>query len=253
MGPRLLAALPALVVLSASGRALAWQESHQVGDDAEIRVGTSGAADVERRVKWHVVRGPLKSVDLVNVDASAVVEPDVIISAEDGRSLTAHALRHDERTVRISVDEPRAIMRGTFTFAVRWHEDLVAARVLARDGGSWRLALSAPVASDAFDGSRTVFELPAAPEPPVAIVADTGAVDDAAVATLRRDPGSTSSSSCAPTSGGERRRSGRCASTRARSSRQAGHRPGRPPSCKRRPSPTACAPSPSASFSGRSP
>src|SRR6202035_2950345 len=49
---------------------------------------------------------------------------------------------------------------------------------------------SAPVATDGFDASKTVFELPAAPDAPVAVLADTGAVDDSVVASLRRDPGS---------------------------------------------------------------
>ncbi len=92
--------------------------------------------------------------------------------------------------MRITIDEPRLLMRGTFVFDVRWHLDLVAARALTRDGATWRLSWSSPVATDGFDAAKTVFELPAAPDAPVAIVADTGAVDDAAVSSLQRDPGS---------------------------------------------------------------
>jgi hypothetical protein len=171
-----------------SGRALAWQEAHQTGDEARVRVDPAGRAQVEHRIRWHVVRGPLKFIDLVNVASSAVIEPDVPIAAEDGRSLLAHAARRDERTVRVTVDEPRALMRGNFTFEVRWRTDLVATRALARDGATWRLVFSAPVATDGFDAAHTVFELPAAPDPPEPIVADTGVVDDGAVATLHREP-----------------------------------------------------------------
>jgi hypothetical protein len=177
----------ALVALLVSGRALAWQEAHQTGDDVRVQVDSSGQARVEHRIRWHVVRGPLKYVDLVNVASSATLDPDVTIAAEDGRSLLAHATRRDERTVRVSVDEPRALMKGNFTFEVRWRVDLVTSHALARDGATWRLTWPAPVANDGFDAARTVLELPAAPDPPQPIVADTGVVDEGAVATLHRE------------------------------------------------------------------
>ncbi|HEX8789477.1 MAG TPA: hypothetical protein VF765_00895 [Polyangiaceae bacterium] len=183
------AAGSAALVLAVARPALAWQEAHQIGDDATVHVDAAGVAVVEHRVRWHVVRGPLKSIDLVNVDTAAVLEPEVTVTGEDGRALEAHAERHDGRTVHIVTAQPRTLMRGDFTFDVLWRVDLAATRALARDGSTWRLAWSAPVATDGFDAATTVFEVPAAPDPPVAIVADTGAVDDGAVASLRRDPG----------------------------------------------------------------
>jgi len=186
---RALALAVALVALLVSRRASAWQEAHQTGDDVHVRVDEAGVAQVEHRIAWHVVRGPLKSIDLVSIDPGVVLEPDVPIAAEDGRSLLAHAARRDDRTVRITVDEPRALMRGTFTFEVRWKVDLVATRALSRDGATWRLAWAAPVATDGFDASRTTLDLPAAPDAPAPIVADTGAVDEGAVASVRREPG----------------------------------------------------------------
>jgi len=186
---RALAAAAAAVALLASGRAHAWQEAHQTGDDVVVRIDPAGGADIKHGIRWHVVRGPLKSIDVVHVDPSATLEPDVPILSDDGRTLLAHASRRDDRTVRITIDEPRALMRGNFTFDVRWHLDLVASRALARDGATWRLVLSSPVATDGFDAARTVLDFPAAPDAPQPIVADTGAVDDGAVATLRREPG----------------------------------------------------------------
>jgi hypothetical protein len=184
-----LALAVALVALLVSGRAFAWQEAHQIGDDVRVQVDAAGVARVEHRIRWHVVRGPLKSIDLVSVEPGVTLEPDVPIAAEDGRALLAHAARRDDRTVRITIDEPRALMRGNFTFDVRWRADLVATRVLARDGAMWRLAWQSPVATDGFDAARTVLEFPSAPDAPQPIVADTGAVDDGAVATVRREAG----------------------------------------------------------------
>jgi len=179
----------AAVALLVSGRAHAWQEAHQTGDDVAVRIDATGGAEVKHAIRWHVVRGPLKSIDVVHVDPSVTLEPDVPITSEDGRSLLAHAVRRDDRTVRITIDEPRALMRGNFTFDLRWHVDLVATRALARDGATWRLAWSSPVATDGFDAAHTVLDFPAAPDAPQPLVADTGAVDDGAVATLRREPG----------------------------------------------------------------
>jgi hypothetical protein len=186
---RALAIAVAVIVLLMSGRARAWQEAHQTGDDVAVRIDGSGMAEVTHQIVWHVVRGPLKSIDVVHVDPSATLQPDVSIAAEDGRSLLAHASRRDDRTVRITVDEPRSLMRGNFTFELRWRVDLVAAQSLTRDGATWRLAWSSPVASDGFDAAHTRLDFPAAPDPPQPIVADTGLVDDGAVTTLRRERG----------------------------------------------------------------
>jgi hypothetical protein len=179
----------AALVLGVARPALAWQEAHQTDDDATVHLDDAGIAHVEHRVRWHVVRGPLKSIDLVNVDPAAELEPVVTITAEDGHTFEARAERHDDRTVRIVTSQPRSLMRGSFTFDVRWRVDLAASRALSRDGSTWRMSWSAPVATDGFDTATTVFEVPAAPDPPVAIVADTGAVDDGAVASLHREPG----------------------------------------------------------------
>lgn len=169
--------------------ASAWQEAHQAGDDLTVRVEADGSAAVRDVVKWRVVRGPVKQLDLVNVDPSALLDSAVTITAEDGRTTTGHLVRVDEKTVRILVDQPKAVMRGTFAFEARWKVDLVATHAIAFDGLSWRLSWSAPVASDGIDASRTVFDLPGAPEEPRPILADTGAVDDTAVASVQREDG----------------------------------------------------------------
>jgi hypothetical protein len=178
-----------LVATSASTRAWAWQEAHESGSDLTVRVEGDGAASVRDLVRWKVVRGPVKSIDLVNVDPAATLDPDVSITSEDGRALSGHLVRADERTVRVLVDQPKALMRGTFTFEARWRIHLLATHALVYDGANWRLTWSAPVASDGIDASRTVFDLPGAPEEPRAILADTGAIDENAVATLQRDGG----------------------------------------------------------------
>jgi hypothetical protein len=176
----------ALEVVFAPAPLLAWQEAHQTGDDATVRVDPNGVAVVDHVLRWRVLRGPLKSLDLANIDPSAVVEPSVSVVSDDGRRLAAQAVRHDDGTVRLTFDPPRALMRGNFTLDMRWQIDLTAAGALTHDGAAWRLAMSAPVAHDGFDGARTAFDVPAAPDGPRPINADHGTVDETAVATLRR-------------------------------------------------------------------
>jgi hypothetical protein len=190
-----------LLIALVPGHALAWQEFHQTGDDVQVELDADGKASFHHKLRWHVVRGPLKSIDLLNVDPSAEIDGDVPITAEDGRSFTAHAAWVEERAdkpadgahpttrpVRIVVDQPRALMRGTFTFALALRVDMVRSGAISRDGSMWRMGWSAPVAEDGFDGARTLLMTPAAPEPPKPIVADTGTVDDSVVSVLHRDP-----------------------------------------------------------------
>ena len=176
----------ALALTFATRRAHAWQEAHQTGDDAIVVVDAKGEASVTEQLRWHVVRGPLRAIDLTNLDPSAAYEEDVPVTAGDGRTFVAHAARRDPHTLRIAVDDPRGLMRGAFSFTLRSRVDLIASHALERDGATWRLAWASPAALDGFENVHATFDLPAAPEPPRPIVAETGTVDDAAVQTLHR-------------------------------------------------------------------
>jgi hypothetical protein len=190
MHPRRAVALAiAFLPLVVTAPARAWQEVHELGQDFVVRVESTGVASIEDKVRWHVVRGPLKSLDFGNLDVDRLRDPSVTVTAEDGRPLAAHLVRQDARTFRVVIDEPRAPLRGIFAFDLRWQTDLAASHALVKDGATFRLTWSAPAAVDGFDGARTVFDVPAAADPPQAIVSETGLVDDGAVASLRRDPG----------------------------------------------------------------
>jgi len=190
MHPRRAVALAiAFLPLIVPAQARAWQEAHELGQDFVVRVEGTGVASIEDKVRWRVVRGPLKSLDFGNLDIDRFRDPSVTVTAEDGRALAAHLVRQDSRTFRVVIDEPHAPVRGVFAFDLRWQTDLVASQALAKDGASFRLAWVEPAAIDGFDGARTVFDVPAAADPPQAIVPETGLVDEGAVASLRRDPG----------------------------------------------------------------
>src|SRR5580692_3572357 len=171
-GISLAAGATALLV---TAQAYAWHEAHIVGDEERVHVDSRGMASIEHLLKWRVVHGPLESIDLAGVDMGAVIDPATSVRTEDGRDLTAHAVRGDDSVVRIVLDSPRALARGIATFDVRWQIDLVATHAIVPDGGSWRLSWSFPVAVNGFDLPRIVLDLPAAPEPPRSLGADLSA------------------------------------------------------------------------------
>jgi hypothetical protein len=168
--------------------AIALVDAHQVGDDVQVTLDPAGTAQVRHRLRWRVGRGPLATIDLAGIPSGAQLEPVASVVAEDGRAVGGHVARRDDGRVTVTADEPRALSRGTFTFDVRWQEDLQASRALVRDGSTWRLTIAAPVAVDGFDGARVVLDAPAAPAEPRTILPVTGAPDPAALVTLRRDP-----------------------------------------------------------------
>lgn len=190
MGARVFAAIAvALFAWLIPGVACAWQEAHQTGEDMTLRIEADGTATVHLSLRWRAVRGPIRFIDIANVDPAAAVDPVAPIVSDDGRALSGHLVRRDganERTLRLTVDDPRWAQRGTFTFDVRWRIDLVAIGALTRDGSTWRLRMSQPWAAEGIDGSKTVIDLPSAPNPPTPIVLETGLVDDGALSTLRR-------------------------------------------------------------------
>jgi hypothetical protein len=172
--------------LAVAAPAHAWVESHQSGDDVRVRVDTAGIAHFEHTIPYRVKRGPLRSFDISGVELNVVPDPAVIITAEDGKELGGHLGVMSDHVLRVTVDEPRQMLKGTFTFHVKYAVDLVESKELTRDGALWRLSWSSPIATEGFDGAKTVFELPASPSEPRVVNAETGNVDDSVIANLER-------------------------------------------------------------------
>ncbi len=184
---------PLAVVLSAllgpSTAFAAWHEAHLAGDEARVRVDSHGLASVEHILKWRVVHGPLKSIDLSGVDPSAVLEPTATIRTEDGHDLTGQVVRGDDAVVHVIPDAPQSLTRGVATFDVRWQVDLVATHAIVLDGESWRLSWSLPAAVNGFDLPRISIDLPSAPEPPRSLGGDLSAPEQGSgeTDTLKRE------------------------------------------------------------------
>jgi hypothetical protein len=147
-------------------------------------------ATVEHILKWRIVRGPLKSIDLAGIDLGAVLDPTSSVRTEDGRDLSAVVVRGEDSVVHVVVDSTKGVSRGVVTFDVRWQLDLVATHAIVLDGASWRLSWSLPVAVNGFDLPRIVLDIPSAPEPPRSLGGDLSAPEQGGggeTDTLRRD------------------------------------------------------------------
>jgi hypothetical protein len=179
-------ALGALAASLVTSPARAWVESHQAGDDVRVTVDSNGVAHVEHTIPYRVKRGPLRSFDLTGVEKGIAPETAATITAEDGSELGAHVATLTDHVLRVTVEEPRKLLRGTFTFHVKYTIDLVAAKELTRDGSLWKLAWTAPIATEGFDGARIVFELPPGQAEPKVVHPETGAIDESVLATLTR-------------------------------------------------------------------
>lgn len=179
----------ALVTVLASSPAFAagWQEVHQTSDDVRVTVGADGVATFEHHLRYRVVAGRFKAFELAGIDPRAELVADTVVLAEKGGETVGHVEPHPKTAgaVRIVLDEPKGLGRGIYAVDVKYKLDLVAAKVLVRDGAMWKLAWTAPPASAGHDGARVVYELPPAPTEPRLAGGDEASTT---IVTLKRSP-----------------------------------------------------------------
>lgn len=165
----------AVASLVATGaRAGGWQEVHQTSDDLRIVVAPDGLATFEHKLRYRVVAGKLKALDVSSIDPRGELATETTIVAEKGGDIPARVEPNPKTpgTARIVIDDPKGLGRGAYVATVKYKLDLVATKILARDGAMWRLAWTAPAAAEGRDGARVVFELPPAPTEPRLPAAD---------------------------------------------------------------------------------
>jgi hypothetical protein len=164
-----------------------WEEVHQTSDDVRVTVGADGLAVVQHHLRYRIVAGHFKTLDFTGVEPTAELVVETTALAEKGGELPAHVTPNPKTpgAVKIAFDEPKGIGRGVYVLDVSYRLDLVAAKMLVRDGAMWRLAWTAPPSPEGHDGARVVFELPSAPTEPRLASPEQAATT---LATLRREP-----------------------------------------------------------------
>lgn len=197
------AALTLFGAASSSHAGSGWQEWHQTGNDVFVTVDKAGAAHVEHHVRYRVVAGKMQSFDLTGVDLAAAIAPEVSVVTEDGTKLGAHAegisakaakdvpeVDPTSQVVRVTVDDPKGLKRGTYAFVVAYDVDGWKTKHLTKDGSMVRVTFKQPPSPEGRDGARAVFRLPQGPTEPRIAVSDDGSGEGegTALVTLRRKP-----------------------------------------------------------------
>lgn len=183
------AVVPSLVASPAHAKG--WQEMHQTSDDVRVSIEPDGTALVQHHMRYRVVAGHFTTIDLPGVVEGAEPLPDAVVASEKTGEVEAHLEVHpkDERTLRVVIDTPKGLRRGSYVVDARYRVNLVAAKQLARDGAMWRLSWTTPAAPEGHDSVRVVFDLPsAATEPRLFVPAGQASepVVDTTMSTLRR-------------------------------------------------------------------
>ena len=172
---------------TSGAQARGWEEVHQTSDDVRLTVGADGIATVQHHLRYRVVAGHFKTLDFTGIEPNAEVVAESTALLEKGGELPAHILANPKvpGALLIAFDEPRGVGRGVYVIDVKYRLDLVAAKMLVRDGAMWRISWTAPTSPEGHDGARVVFEVPAAPTEPRLASPEQAATT---LATLRRAP-----------------------------------------------------------------
>lgn len=182
--PLLICALGLVSPVAHAAAGGGWQEAHETSDDIRIEVGKDGMANVQHHLRYRIVAGHFKELDLTGVDPHAELAPDAVLTPEKGGKETPARVEMSAKTpgtVRILIDEGKGLTRGAYVVDVKYRLDFAGLKLLTRDGAMWKLAWTAPPAPEGHDGARVTFDVPAAPtEPRLAGEATT------TLATLRR-------------------------------------------------------------------
>ncbi|HVJ88665.1 MAG TPA: hypothetical protein VM580_02610, partial [Labilithrix sp.] len=166
--------------------AAGWQEMHETSDDVRLDVGPDGMATVQHHLRYRIVAGRFKTFDLVGVEPRIEVAPEAVLTPEKGGEESiarVEPLPKAPGTLRLTIDEGKGLGRGAYVVDVRYRLDLVATKMLVRDGAMWKLSWTAPPAPEGHDGARVTFAVPSAPtEPRLAATAESPTT----LATVRR-------------------------------------------------------------------
>lgn len=174
------------LTFSLAAHAGGWQEMHETSDDVRVELDKDGVATVSHHLRYRIVAGHFKTFEIAGIDPRAEVMPEAVISKEkDGSEVAARVevSPKSKDTIRVMIDEGKGLTRGAYVFDVKYKLNLVATKMLTRDGAMWKVAWTAPPAPEGHDGARVIFDLPTAPtEPRIAGANETSTT----LVTLRR-------------------------------------------------------------------
>jgi hypothetical protein len=190
---RLAIAVIASTAFFVHARAASAAETRFTGDDVRVIVDEAGVARVEHAIAYRVSGGTLHGFDLNGVEPEAILDESAPMTIDGETSNgVARVERKGDTALHVTIDGAPKPVRGekarSFVVRVAYAVDLVRAKEVTLDGAMWKLAWTAPVAPEGYDGARVIFDVPAAPTEPRASAMDGSAQDDGRLVTLRRGP-----------------------------------------------------------------
>jgi hypothetical protein len=155
--------------------ARAWVEWHAQNEDVRIDMTAADATKVTHVLRYRVVMGPLKFIDVAGIRKDARLTAEATVLAEDGRTFTAHAEPLPERpgdggtrVIRITVDPDaipskahsklQGLKRGTYSFT--FHYELDTLSLLSREGGFAHVGFTGAEAAEGYDNAKLTFIVP---------------------------------------------------------------------------------------------
>ncbi len=171
IGRRLLILAGITLVALLPRTAQAWVETSTQSHLTTLDIEKNGNAVVAHEIILKVRGGPLRSYELDGIDSDAELLPDASVSpAESGRAGSqVYPLLLDKRednTLKMEVDSPKGLSRGTFVFKLRYKTKLLERHMIRAVGSDVEVRWVAPRAPDGIDSARVVFRLPQASSPP---------------------------------------------------------------------------------------
>jgi hypothetical protein len=165
------AASVALALGLSTSVAWGWVEGTIQSDVITVNVERSGEATVAHEIVMRVKGGPLTGFDLEGVDSDAVPMPDATVSSAAAGSPAANPLplllhKREDGGLRIEIDSPKGIRRGTYLFKLGYRTNLVARDLVKPLGSMVELRWVGPRFNDGLDSARVIFRLPPAATPP---------------------------------------------------------------------------------------
>lgn len=148
-----------------------WIETSTKSQLTTIEIERNGDAIVSHEIILRVKGGPLRSYDLEGIDSDAEPLPDATVArAEAGQAgvetYPVLLQKRDDNVLRMEVDHPKGLFRGTFVFKLRYKTRLLERKLISSLGSGVEVRWVAPRSPDGVDSARVVFRLPQAPTPP---------------------------------------------------------------------------------------
>ncbi|MCS6900687.1 MAG: hypothetical protein RMJ98_08680 [Myxococcales bacterium] len=162
-----------LLIVVCPREAHAWIETTVLSDDVRLLVERNGSAVVEHQMTLRVRGSPMRMFVLGGVDADAQPEgAAVAIPQRDGAS--AHVedqvplavMVTPDGGLRLQVDDPKGLPRGTYLLKFRYRTDLVRTGALEKDGTMVKLRWLGARLPNGVDSAKTVVVVPSAPTEP---------------------------------------------------------------------------------------